>query len=238
MIAMGVRRALPLPESWTSPIARGPLLDAGLRPYCGIGPWAWTHGPGSQIEAAKVTANIRLRYNLRCNGERRGENSMEGNDKSPDFNTTDENGKEVASKDFRGKTVVLYFYPKADTPGCTKEACGFRDSYSAIKKTGVVLLGISADTAASQKKFQDKFSLPFPLLADPEKKIANQFGVVKEKNMYGKKVKGIARTTFVIGPDGKIKHIFNNVKAEGHAEEVLDYLKRAALCRLPTSHFL
>ena len=85
---------------------------------------------------------------------------MEVNDKSPDFNTTDENGKEVASKDFRGKTVVLYFYPKADTPGCTKEACGFRDSYSAIKKTGVVLLGISADTAASQKKFQDKFSLP------------------------------------------------------------------------------
>src|SRR5258708_20504661 len=103
-----------------------------------------------------------------------------------------ENGKEVAPKDFRGKTVVLYFYPKADTPGCTKEACGFRDSYSAIKKTGVVLLGISADTAASQKKFQDKFSLPFPLLADPEKKIANLFGVVKEKNMYGKKVKGIA----------------------------------------------
>src|SRR4030088_3203876 len=228
MMAMGVRRALPLGESWMSPIARGPLLDGGLCPYCVIGPWAVTwatsHKLTSKIEAAKVTANIRLRYN----DERRGENSMEVNDKSPDFNTTDENGKEVASKDFRGKTVVLYFYPKADTPGCTKEACGFRDSYSAIKKTGVVLLGISADTAASQKKFQDKFSLPFPLLADPEKKIANLFGVVKEKNMYGKKVKGIARTTFVIGPDGKIKHIFNNVKAEGHAEEVLAYLKSAA----------
>jgi len=153
---------------------------------------------------------------------------MEVNDKSPDFGTTDENGKEVALKDFRGKTVVLYFYPKADTPGCTKEACSFRDSYAAIRKTGVVLLGISADTAASQKKFQDKFSLPFPLLADPEKKIANLFGVVKEKNMYGKKVKGIARTTFVIGPDGKIKHIFHNVKAEGHADEVLAYLKSAA----------
>ncbi|MGA8539041.1 MAG: thioredoxin-dependent thiol peroxidase [Terriglobales bacterium] len=153
---------------------------------------------------------------------------MEVNDKSPSFSTTDEKGKEVASKDFRGKTVVLYFYPKADTPGCTKEACGFRDSYAAIKKTGVVLLGISADTASSQKKFQDKFSLPFPLLADPEKKIANLFGVVKEKNMYGKKVKGIARTTFVIGPDGKIEHIFNNVKAEGHADEVLAYLKSSA----------
>jgi len=89
----------------------------------------------------------------------------------------------------------------------------------------VVLLGISKDTAAAQKKFQTKLSLPFPLMADPDKKIANLFGVVKEKNMYGKKVEGIARTTFVIGPDGKIKHIFNNVKAEGHAEEVLEYLK-------------
>jgi peroxiredoxin Q/BCP len=182
--------------------------------------------------AAKVTANSPLRYNFGWYRERRGENSMEVsvsiNDKSPDFSTTDENGKEVALKDFRGKRVVLYFYPKADTPGCTKEACSFRDSYAAIRKTGVVLLGISADTAASQKKFQGKFSLPFPLLADPEKKIANLFGVVKEKNMYGKKVKGIARTTFVIGPDGKIQHIFNNVKPEGHAEEVLAYLKAAA----------
>jgi peroxiredoxin Q/BCP len=176
------------------------------------------------IAAAKVTADIPLRYNQ----ERQGENSMEVNDKSPDFSTTDENGKEVALKDFRGKTVVLYFYPKADTPGCTKEACSFRDGYAPIKKTGAVLLGISKDTSDSQKKFQEKFHLPFPLLADPDKKIANLFGVVKEKNMYGKKVMGIARTTFVIGPDGKIKHIFNNVKPEGHADEVLAYLKSAA----------
>src|ERR1035437_827595 len=224
MMAMGVRRALPLGESWISPRARGPLVDAGLCPYCGIGPWATSHELASQVEAAKVTANIRLRYNQ----VRRGENSMEVNDKSPDFSTTDENGKEVASKDFRGKTVVLYFYPKADTPGCTKEACGFRDTYQEIKKTGVVLLGISADTAAAQKKFQTKFSLPFPLLADAEKKIANLFGVVKERQMYGKKIKGITRTTFVISPDGKIKHIFKNVTAEGHAEEVLAYLKGAA----------
>ena len=146
---------------------------------------------------------------------------MEVNDKSPDFSTTDENGKEVALKDFRGKTVVLYFYPKADTPGCTKEACSFRDSYTAIKKTGAVLLGVSKDTSASQKKFQDKFSLPFPLLADPDKKIANLFGVVKEKNMYGKKVMGIERTTFVIDEDGKIEKIFRKVKAQGHAEQVL-----------------
>ncbi len=153
---------------------------------------------------------------------------MQVNDKAPTFSTTDENGKEVALKDFLGKTVVLYFYPKADTPGCTKEACGFRDTYSKIRKTGAVLLGISADTAASQKKFQDKFTLPFSLLADADKKIAGQFGVVKEKNMYGRKVMGIARTTFVIGPDGKIKHIFNNVKPEGHAEEVLECLKNGA----------
>ena len=128
-------------------------------------------------------------------------------------------------KDFRGKTVVLYFYPKADTPGCTIEACEFRDTYRQIQKTGVILLGISKDTAASQKKFKDKFKLPFPLLADAEKNISALFGVLKEKNMYGKKTIGIARTTFVIGPDGKIQHIFNNVKAQGHAEEVLEYLK-------------
>jgi len=146
---------------------------------------------------------------------------MQVNDKSPDFSTTDENGKEVALKDLRGKTVVLYFYPKADTPGCTKEACGFRDAYAEIKKTGVVLLGISADTASAQKKFQDKFSLPFPLLADAEKKIENLFGVIKEKNMYGKKAMGIERTTFVIGPDGKIEKIYAQVKAKGHAAEVL-----------------
>ncbi|MGC2245827.1 MAG: peroxiredoxin, partial [Terriglobales bacterium] len=101
--------------------------------------------------------------------------AMQVNDKAPDFRTTDENGKEVALKDFRGKTVILYFYPKADTPGCTKEACGFRDTYKKIEKTGAILAGISADTAASQKKFQDKFSLPFMLLADADKKIANQF---------------------------------------------------------------
>jgi len=150
---------------------------------------------------------------------------MQVNDKAPAFRTTDENGKEVALKDFLGKTVVLYFYPKANTPGCTRQACGFRDSYKKIEKTGIVLLGISADTAAAQKKFQDKYTLPFTLLADADKKIANLYGVVKEKNMYGKKVMGIVRTTFVIGPDGKIQHIFNNVKPDGHADEVLEWLK-------------
>jgi thioredoxin-dependent peroxiredoxin len=152
---------------------------------------------------------------------------MKINDKAPDFSTTDENGNGVASKDFRGKTVVLFFYPKADTPGCTKEACGFRDAYSQIKKTGAVVLGISADPPAKQKKFQEKYHLPFPLLADTDKKICNAFGVIKDKSMYGKIFKGISRMTFVIGPDGKIQHIFDKVKAEGHAEEVLAYLKSA-----------
>jgi peroxiredoxin Q/BCP len=228
MMATGISRGLPLAGSWINPTALGPLSTLTFCPYWTMGPCACSRvatGPSTRQKNNKreMTGIARLRYNQ----ERRGEH-MEVNDKSPDFNTTDENGKEVALKDFRGKTIVLYFYPKADTPGCTKEACSFRDSYSAIKKTGAVLLGISKDTAASQKKFQEKFGLPFPLLADPDKKIANAFGVVKEKNMYGKKVLGIARTTFVIGPDGKIKHIFNNVKPEGHAEEVLQFLKKAA----------
>ena len=157
-----------------------------------------------------------------------GEIPMKVNDKAPDFTLQDENGKEIALKDLRGKTVVLYFYPRADTPGCTIEACEFRDSYKKMQKTGAVLLGISPDTPKAQKKFQDKFSLPFTLLADADKKVAEAFGVMKEKNMYGKKVWGVARTTFIIGPDGKIQHIFEKVKPEGHAEEVLAYLKESS----------
>jgi peroxiredoxin Q/BCP len=150
------------------------------------------------------------------------------NDKAPEFTLPDENGKEISLSGLRGKVVVLYFYPRADTPGCTIEACEFRDTYKQMQKTGAVLLGISPDTSKSQKKFQDKFKLPFSLLADADKKVANSFGVVQEKNMYGKKVMGIVRTTFIIGPDGKILHIFPKVKAEGHAAEVLSYLKESA----------
>jgi thioredoxin-dependent peroxiredoxin len=157
-----------------------------------------------------------------------GEIPMNVNDKAPDFTLQDENGKEIALKNLRGKTVVLYFYPRADTPGCTVEACEFRDTYKKMQKTGAVLLGISPDTPKAQKKFQEKFSLPFTLLADADKKVAESFGVMKEKNMYGKKVWGVARTTFIIGPEGKIQHIFEKVKPEGHAEQVLEYLKGAA----------
>jgi peroxiredoxin Q/BCP len=153
---------------------------------------------------------------------------MDINDKAPDFTLQDENGKEISLKDLRGKTVILYFYPRADTPGCTIEACEFRDTYKKIQKTGAVLLGISPDTPNAQKKFADKFRLPFTLLADPDKKLAQAFGVMKEKNMYGRKVIGVVRTTFVISPEGKIQHIFEKVKPEGHAEEVLAYLKASA----------
>jgi thioredoxin-dependent peroxiredoxin len=172
-----------------------------------------------------MTARLALRYNHGRIGEAA---MLDINDKAPDITLEDENGKEVSLKDFKGKTVVLYFYPRADTPGCTKEACEFRDTYKRIQKTGVVLLGASPDTAQAQKKFQEKFHLPFTLLADADKKLCNAFGVIQEKNMYGKKVMGVVRTTFIIGPDGKIQHVFYKVKPEGHSEQVLEYLKQAA----------
>ena len=153
---------------------------------------------------------------------------MDVNDKAPEFTLPDQNGEPVSLKGLRGKTVVLYFYPRADTPGCTIEACEFRDSYKKIQKTGAVLLGISPDTPKAQKKFEEKFELPFTLLGDAEKKVANAYEVMQEKNMYGRKVIGVARTTFVIGPDGKIKHIFRKVKPQGHAEEVLEMVKGMA----------
>jgi thioredoxin-dependent peroxiredoxin len=152
---------------------------------------------------------------------------MEINDKAPDFTSVDQNCEKIALKDYKGKWVVLYFYPRADTPGCTIEACSFRDSFKRVEKSGAVVLGVSPDTAKDQKKFADKFELPFTLVEDDDKKICNAYGVIQEKNMYGKKVMGVARTTFIIGPDGKIKHIFEKVKPEGHAEQVLEWLKEA-----------
>jgi peroxiredoxin Q/BCP len=152
---------------------------------------------------------------------------MEVNDKAPDFTSLDQDGNKLALKDYTGKWVVLYFYPRADTPGCTIEACSFRDSFKRVEAVGAVVLGVSPDTPKDQKKFLDKFDLPFTLVADADKKICNAYGVIQEKNMYGKKVMGVARTTFIIGPDGKIKHIFYKVKPEGHAEEVLNWIKEA-----------
>ncbi len=152
---------------------------------------------------------------------------MHIHDKAPEFTLQDENGEEVSLQNLRGKNVILFFYPRASTPGCTIEARGFRDTYKQIQKTGAVLLGISPDTPSAQKKFADKEKLPFTLLADADRKTAIAYDVLKEKNMYGRKVMGVVRTTFVIGPDGKIQHIFEKVKPDGHAEEVLEYLKGA-----------
>ena len=128
--------------------------------------------------------------------------------KAPDFTLLDDSGNKVKLGDLKGKKVVLYFYPKDDTPGCTKEACAFRDGIAQIKKKGAVVLGVSADSVESHKKFKDKFSLNFPLLADPERKAIEDYGTWKEKSMYGKKYMGIERTTFIIDGDGKISHIF------------------------------
>jgi thioredoxin-dependent peroxiredoxin len=177
-----------------------------------------------------MTRHRVVRYNVERAVDREREAAMDINinDKAPEFTLPDQNSETVSLKDFRGKYVVLYFYPRADTPGCTIEACEFRDSFKRTEKIGAVVLGVSPDEPKALKKFEDKFGLPFTLLGDADKKVCNAYGVIQEKNMYGKKVMGVARTTFIIGPDGKIKHIFHKVKPEGHAEEVLAYLKNAA----------
>jgi peroxiredoxin Q/BCP len=142
-------------------------------------------------------------------------------DKAPDIRLANDAGEAFQLSDLKGQRVVLYFYPKADTPGCTVEACEFRDDVKAFTKKGAVVVGISPDKPAAQAKFKQKYELPFSLLADEEKATAKAYGVWKEKNMYGKKVMGIERTTFVIGQDGKIEKIYGKVKAKGHAAEVL-----------------
>ncbi len=150
---------------------------------------------------------------------------MEVNEKVANFTLQDDQEKTVNLTDFVGKPVVLFFYPKADTPGCTIEACSFRDAFTKLQAAGAVVLGISRDTPRAQRKFREKYDLPYTLLADVDEVVCNQFGVLKEKNMYGKKVWGIERTTFVIGPDQRLVHVFPKVKPEGHAEEVLAALK-------------
>lgn len=142
-------------------------------------------------------------------------------DAAPEISLPDDTGAPFKLSDLNGKNVILYFYPKADTPGCTKEACEFRDLTPKISKANTVVVGVSPDTTAAQAKFKKKFDLPFVLLADAEHQAAEAYGVWKEKSMYGKKYMGIDRTTFVIDPAGKIAKIFPKVKVEGHAEEVL-----------------
>jgi peroxiredoxin Q/BCP len=144
---------------------------------------------------------------------------------APEFEARDGNGKTVRLSDLRGRPVVLYFYPKDDTPGCTKEACGFRDEYAALQEAGAVLLGVSPDDEESHRKFAAKFNLPFQLLADLDAAIATTYGVWKEKNMYGRTYMGVERTTIIIGTDGVVRKIFPKVNVDGHVAEVLAALK-------------
>ena len=150
-----------------------------------------------------------------------GEDMLKVGDKAPDIRVHSDTGADFKLSGMKGKRVVLYFYPKADTPGCTVEACEFRDGMDEFAKKGATVIGISPDKPSSQAKFKEKYDLPFTLLADEDRATAEAYGVYKEKNMYGKKVMGIERTTFVIGPDGKIEKIYEKVKAAGHAAAVL-----------------
>jgi peroxiredoxin Q/BCP len=145
-------------------------------------------------------------------------------DKAPDIQLESDSGEPFRLSSLKGKKVVLYFYPRADTPGCTIEACEFRDNSKKLAKKNAVIVGISPDAVKSQAKFKTKFDLPFTLLCDVDKEAAQAYGVYKEKNMYGKKMMGIERTTFIIGEDGRIARIFPKVKARGHAEEILSSL--------------
>ena len=145
---------------------------------------------------------------------------------APDFSLQDESGNIIRLSDFRGKTVLLYFYPKDDTPGCTKEACNFRDDYSAYEDAGVTILGISPDTTKSHTKFKAKFDLPFTLLADPDHQIATEYGVWGRKKFMGREFDGILRTSFLIGPDSQILKVFENVKPAEHSAEVLAELEK------------
>ncbi len=147
-------------------------------------------------------------------------NLREG-DPAPDISLDTDSGEHFDLSSLRGKNVILYFYPKADTPGCTKEACAFRDTSEKFTKANTVIVGVSPDASKAQARFKNKFDLPFTLLADVDHKAADAYGVWTEKSMYGKKYMGIERTTFVIDPAGKIKKIFPKVKVDGHAEEVL-----------------
>jgi len=142
-------------------------------------------------------------------------------DKAPEISVHTDTGEDFLLSALQGKRVVLYFYPKADTPGCTVEACEFRDGVKALARKGAAIVGVSPDKPAAQAKFKQKYELPFTLLADEQKAAAEAYGVWKEKTMYGRKTMGIERTTFVISPDGKIEKIYGKVKAKGHAAEVL-----------------
>jgi thioredoxin-dependent peroxiredoxin len=148
-------------------------------------------------------------------------------EQAPDFTLSNEAGERVSLSDFRGKPVVLYFYPKDDTPGCTAQACGIRDSYGEFERAGAVVLGVSPDDVARHVKFKDKYDLPFTLLADPEHEVAERYGVWGEKRYMGRKYDGISRTTFLVAPDGTVAKVMHEVKPAAHADDVLAALASA-----------
>ena len=147
--------------------------------------------------------------------------TLKAGDKAPQFSGVDQHGNAISLADFAGKKLVLYFYPKDDTPGCTKEACNLRDNHDVLLKQGYQVLGVSVDDAASHRKFIEKYNLPFPLLADTDQQVVTAYGVWGEKNMYGKKFMGISRTTFVIDEQGVISEVIKKVNTEDHATQIL-----------------
>jgi len=152
--------------------------------------------------------------------------ALKAGDKAPAFSLKNTNGQTVKLSDFKGRKVALFFYPKDMTPGCTKEACGFRDDYAELKRRGVEVVGVSADNQASHQKFTEKYELPFTLLSDPDHSVMEKYGAWGEKNMYGKKVTGVLRSTFLIDEEGRIAHIFRRVKTDTHSKDVIAVLDR------------
>lgn len=150
---------------------------------------------------------------------------MQPGDRAPDFALRSDRDETVALQAFRGRKIVLYFYPRDDTPGCTTEACGFRDRWQDVIDAGAVVLGVSPDSVASHARFRDRYELPFPLLADPDHAVALAYGAWGEKSMYGRRYMGILRTTVIIDETGRIARVFTGVKPKGHADEVLSALK-------------
>lgn len=150
---------------------------------------------------------------------------IEAGQRAPAFSLTADDGSKVRLADLKGQPVVLYFYPRDDTPGCTREACAFRDDRARLKKLGAQVLGISTDSSESHGKFRDKYRLNFPLLSDPDHAVAEKYGAWREKNMYGKKSMGIQRSTFLIGADGKVAKVWKAVKVDGHDVQVLEALQ-------------
>ena len=153
--------------------------------------------------------------------ERRSPSEVKAGKKAPEFKLLSDEGKRVSLSDFRGKKVVLYFYPKDNTPGCTRESCAFRDGFTEMKRRGAVVLGVSVDSVASHKSFREKYRLNFPLLSDSNKEMVHAYRVWKEKSLYGKRYMGLERTTFIIDEKGRIAKIFPKVQVDGHFEEVM-----------------